>query len=246
MKERINKILRKFGAELHGLGYLQSLQKAEFRKDAFDIQKDLTRGSAVKNIIDIGANRGDVALQYRKMFPEAAIYAFEPFPDSFSILQNRFSGDKKMICHRLAVGEREASLPFYVNRNVDTNSLLKPKKMGLSSDHQVENQSVIEVPCIKLDDFCIQHNISQIDILKMDIQGGEYAALRGSETLLKEKRIKLLYMESYYLEQYEGQPLFHDISKLLHGFSYYLQDIYHPIYGRGSIAWSDVIFLPGG
>jgi len=61
---------------------------------------------------------------------------------------------------------------------------------------------------------------------------------------LKEKRIKLLYMESYYLEQYEGQPLFHDISKLLHGFSYYLQDIYHPIYGRGSIAWSDVIFLP--
>ena len=142
------------------------------------------------------------------------------------------------------MGEKKSILPFYVNKNVDTNSLLKSAKIGLSSDSQVANESVIEVPCIKLDDFCDENNITDIDILKMDIQGGEFSALRGAANLLKEKKIKLIYLETYYREQYVDQPLFHDISKLLHGYGYYLQDIYHPIYGKGSIAWSDVIFLP--
>jgi FkbM family methyltransferase len=244
MKEILNKILRKFGAEVHGLGYLQSMQKTEFKSDAFSLQKEILHDKKIKTIFDAGANRGDVVAYYKDAFPEATIYAFEPFPDSFQILADRFSADKKVNCIQLAVTDKEGFLPFYVNNNVDTNSLLKSAKMGLSSDRQVENRSVINVMGTKLDEFCKQHDILEIDILKMDVQGGEFAVLKGAEDLLQGKRIKLLYLETYYLEQYENQPLFHDISKLLHGFGYYLQDIYHPIYGKGSIAWSDVIFLP--
>ena len=244
MKEKLNSILRKFGAEIHGTGYLQSLQKTEFKKDSFSVQQELLQGQKIETIFDLGANRGDIVSRYRTEFPHATIYAFEPFPGSFDQLKQRFNPDKKVFCNQVAVGENKATLPFYVNKNVDTNSLLKPAKIGLSSDTGVANESVIEVPCIKLDDFCEEQNISRIDILKMDIQGGEFSALRGAGKLLSNKSIKLIYLEVYYREQYVNQPLFHDISKLLHEFGYYLQDIYHPIYGKGSMAWSDVIFLP--
>jgi len=244
MKETLNRILRKFGAEIHGTGYLQSLQKAEFRKDSFTVQRELCQGQNISTIFDLGANRGDISARYRNEFPKAAIYAFEPFPGSFDQLKQRFAGDQLMFSYQMAVGENKSILPFYVNKNVDTNSLLKSAEIGLSSDSSVANVSVIEVPCIRLDDFCLENNVAGIDILKMDIQGGEFGALRGAENLLKEKKIKLIYLETYYREQYVDQPLFHDISKLLHGYGYYLQDIYHPIYGKGSMAWSDVIFLP--
>ena len=43
--------------------------------------------------------------------------------------------------------------------------------------------------------FVLGTILADIDILKMDIQGGEFSALRGAENLLKEKRIKLIYLE---------------------------------------------------
>jgi FkbM family methyltransferase len=241
MKNRINNILRKFGAEIHGTGYLQALAKGEFKKDAFAMQQEIA-GAQVQIVFDIGANRGDVAEYYQAIFPQATVFAFEPFPESFNILKERFSNNNRVKCFQYAVAADATPKTFYVNKNVDTNSLLKPKATGLSSDVQVSNQSIIEVPCVTLDEFCAEKNINSIDILKMDIQGGEFDALKGAAGLLERQSIGLIYSETYFVEQYESQPLFHDISKLLFGYRYALQDIYNPIYGKGSIAWADVIF----
>lgn len=242
MKHTLNRILRKFGAEIHGTGYLQALAKGEFKRDVFAVKKSLL-GNSVNVIFDVGANRGDVAQTYNSIFPDAAIYAFEPFPESFNTLQQRFGKNKRVSCYQKAVAENNESKVFYVNKNVDTNSLLKPQNTGLSSDKQVENLSRIEVETITLDDFCGAHKIDTIDILKMDIQGGEFNALRGAQSLLKDRRVSLVYSEAYFIEQYEQQPLFHDISKLLFQYGYVLQDIYNPIYGKGNIAWADVVFV---
>jgi len=221
---------------------MQSLLKGSFKDDAFLKQQDLF-GKNVSVIFDIGANRGDVVAKYLEMFPHAIIYAFEPFPGSFEILEQRFKGNDSVHCFKLAIAEEEGTKTFYVNRNVDTNSLLKPKLSGLSSDKQVENLSVVTVSSTTLDKFCNENKINQIDILKMDIQGGELAALKGASGLLLHKQVQNIYSEVYFMEQYESQPLFHDISKFLYGFDFSLQDIYSPIYGKGRLAWGDVIFI---
>jgi FkbM family methyltransferase len=243
MKSIVNKYLRKINLELHGTGYLQSLAKGEFKKDAFEVQKSLLSNKPVKTIFDVGANRGDVYIRYRNLFPEADVYAFEPFPESYNILTKRHGNDPRLHLHTVAVAEKAEQKDFFVNFSPDTNSLLKPQKTGLRSDEQVDNKGVIKVETITLDSFCEQHKINQIDILKMDIQGGEYAALQGCKKLLSEGRIRLIYSEVYFIEQYEQQPLLHDISKLLHTYGYYPQDIYSPIYGKECIAWADVIFV---
>jgi FkbM family methyltransferase len=240
MKNFINRYLKKLGLELHGTGYLQSLAKGDFKNDAFAIQKKII-GSRVQPVVfDIGANRGDTVEKYLGDLNNAKIYAFEPFPETFESLKHRFSENQAVLCFPFAVSNSEEPKVFYVNKNIDTNSLLKPKKSGLSSDKEVANKSEITVQTITLDKFCADHKIEHIDILKMDIQGGELQALQGAVNLLQKNKIGLIYSETFFINQYELQPLFHDLSKFLQPFGYYLQDIYSPVYGKGSLAWADV------
>jgi FkbM family methyltransferase len=242
-KSLINKYCRKFGFEIHGTGFMQSIQKTSFKEDAFLKQQKIINGS-VNVIFDIGANRGEVCLLYQATFPEAVIYAFEPFPESYNILIAGFKDNKNIIPYQKAIGDKPCKKTFFVNYNADTNSLLEPQKTGLSSDKQVENKNEIEVEVWTIDDFCYKNGIKKIDILKLDIQGGELAALKGAEKMLKEKSVKLIYTEAYFVQQYVDQPLLYDIANYLKQFDYHIQDIYSPIYGKGSLAWCDAIFLP--
>lgn len=77
----------------------------------------------------------------------------------------------------------------------------------------------------------------------MDIQGNELKALRGAEGLLKAGKISVIYLETYFIQQYENQPLFLEIANFLQGYNYRVQDFYNPYYGKGSIAWCDVVFI---
>lgn len=242
-KNHLNGIFRKFGFEVHGNGYMQSIRKAEFKEDAFGVQARLMQGS-VGTIFDVGANNGDTVLAYASLFPEAEIYAFEPFPDTYKGMVENIGNKAKLHPFEKAVSDQVGTSVFHVNNSVDTNSLLASKEMGLNSDRQVQNKGVIEVGTITIDNFCSEHKIRQIDILKLDIQGGELAALKGAESLLKQKKIRLIYSETYFRQQYVDQPLMYDIANYVNQFGYNLQDLYNPIYGNGSIAWCDVIFLP--
>lgn len=243
-KAFINNITRKLGFEVHGNGFIQSLKKSSFKDDAFGKQLEIL-GNNARVIFDVGANIGDISLQYAGLFPHAAVYAFEPFPKTYNILQHRVKEMQTIQIMQKAIGEIASNKQFYVNHNAGTNSLLQSKKMGLNSDSQVANKTFINVDVITIDSFCEQHKIRSIDILKMDIQGGELAALKGAANLLSEKKIRMIYTETYFREQYIDQPLFHEMAAWLQQYGYYIQDLYNPIYGNGSLAWCDVIFLPG-
>lgn len=244
MKNLINKFLKPFNAEIHGKGYLQALAKGEFKKDEFIFQKDYFNNKKVEIIFDIGANRGDTISKYLDLFPNAIIHAFEPFPETFKILRKRFDGNKRVIFNEIGISNHCEISEMYVNKNVDTNSHYRPIKTGLSSDKNATNISKIKIKNTTIDEYCSKNNISKINILKMDIQGGELNALIGGKELLSCQNAELIFTESYFIQQYQDQPLFFAIGAFLFSHNYNLQDIYSPIYGKGSIAWCDSIFLP--
>ncbi len=88
-KNSINKICRKFGFEIHGPGYIRSLNKASFKEDTFESQKNILGGKC-QVIFDIGANIGDVTLKYLDLFPSASIYALNLFPKVFQFFNRDF------------------------------------------------------------------------------------------------------------------------------------------------------------
>ena len=191
-KENINKFLSRFGFEVHGNGYIQSLKKTSFKEDAFEVQYKILSGEA-RFIFDVGANRGDTAIKYSTLFDQAKVYAFEPFPETYEKLLNNIKNYEKIVPGQFAIADKKGQAVLFSNFNEDTNSLLPSDKIGLSSDQQVKNKSSITVQTQTIDNFCLDKNIQQIDILKMDIQGSELAALKGSVDLLEKNKIKLIY-----------------------------------------------------
>lgn len=242
-KKFINKICAKFGVEVNGISYMQSLRKKAVEPDVWQIQKDLVNGKA-KVIFDLGANDGGITRQYASYFPGAQIYSFEPFPAMFSQLEQNTAALSQVHRYQKAVSGEIGKHVFYVNEGVDTNSLLAPQETGLRSDEQVKNKTSIEVDTITIDEVCRKEGIEFIDILKMDIQGGELDALKGCVNMLSQRKVGVIYTESYFIPQYVNQPLFSDIMNFLLKYDYQTQDIYNLYYGNGCLAWCDAIFLP--
>lgn len=242
LKNTINNFLRKFNVEMHGLGYLQSLAKGDFKNDEMNLFKNQFKNDEIV-IYDVGANRGFMIKNFIDNFSNASIHAFEPYKPLYMYLKNEFEKNKNVVINGLGISDRESELIFNVNNSVDTSSFLASKKTGLNSDAQVQTQHKITIPVTTIDNYAQKFLHERIHILKLDIQGSELNALKGAVALLKEKKIDIIFSETYFVQQYEGQPLLHEIITFLHSFGYIVQDIYHPIYGKGKLAWCDTLFV---
>ncbi len=241
MKKLINKILGPFNLELHGKGYLKSLSKGDYDVSEFEFQKKFFDRSDVRIIFDVGANHGGITDQYLMDFPNAVIHLFEPTTKCFDFLKNKFIDHSRVIINKIALTNTIGTAEFYVNNNIDTSSMLQSQKLGLNSDKNVNLQYVEVVDTLTIDEYCRLNDIGHIDILKLDIQGGELNALQGAQSSIS--KIKLIYTETYFQQQYLQQPLFYEIGVLLNDSGFVLQDLYSKIYGHDSLVWCDAIFI---
>ena len=80
LKNKINKVLTKFGVELHGISYLQSLAKGDFKNDEIEFLTKLYGNKEIL-IYDVGANKGIMIEKFNNHFPKSHIHAFEPYEE---------------------------------------------------------------------------------------------------------------------------------------------------------------------
>lgn len=143
-------------------------------------------------IFDVGANVGLYSLLAASVNPTAKIYAFEPTASIQAEFETnlRLNQIQTVQIESFAVGATSAS--GFLHRSE-----------GPTGDNEGTNyvtagklrESDTEVHMISLDDFCQQRGIETIDLLKMDIEGGEYDALVGAKGLLARKAIHCLFIE---------------------------------------------------
>jgi FkbM family methyltransferase len=147
--------------------------------------------------------------------------------------------------HRAAVTDSAGTRRFYVNAGDQTNSLLRlnPAQSGWAGSPSAAGyDSAIDVPAITLDEFCAAESIDRIDILKLDIQGGEGMALEGASRLLARHAIGLIYLEVLFAPLYEGQAYFCDVTRILNGHGYRVAALYSVAGGERGLGWGDAIF----
>ncbi|MBI3589614.1 MAG: FkbM family methyltransferase [Candidatus Liptonbacteria bacterium] len=133
----------------------------------------------IHTVFDVGAATGEYALHFLSAFPNAIIYCFEPFPDSFAQLVKRtapYARRVRLFPHGLH--NHEGQLAFYVSPNPDGSSFLD-KKIGF------KKKMIVQIRC--LDDVVREQRISSIDFLKIDVEGTEYEVLTGGSQAIKEK-----------------------------------------------------------
>ena len=66
----------------------------------------------------------------------------------------------------------------------------------IDDDARFLNARASQVFRLRLADYCKRAGVTEIDFMKMDIEGHELAALRGLQPLLRERRVKSLYVET--------------------------------------------------
>jgi len=197
-------------------------------------------------LLDIGA-AGDIQPRWKKISSLINYIGFEPDKRSYEQLlqQKNFCSKFKII--NSAVWEFEGDLSINFCKKPMVSSHFYPNFDFLnrfSDSTRFEVISKVSVPAKKLDD----HNITEIDFAKLDIQGGELAALKGGTSLLKD--CLGLEVEVSFISQYTGQPLFGEVSNFLSLNEFEFIDFVHlnrwerkSFNDFGQLVWGDALFL---
>jgi FkbM family methyltransferase len=214
--------------------------------DAFADQARLLERVAVRRIFDVGAYHGETALRYRRLFPGAEIHCFEPVPGSFSRLEQVLAGMPLMIANKLAVSDSRQPIELHINRFLATSSRLHPTQ-GAADIVGTGLLDVVDThfaESITIDEYCLDRRIGRIDVLKLDVQGGELAALRGAKRMLESGNVSLVYTEVLVNRLYEAQPGVGDLLSVLEGHDYRLYGLYNLVYGTDSALYQmDAIMM---
>jgi FkbM family methyltransferase len=175
-------------------------------------------------IFDVGANKGQSIIRYKKLFKSPIIHSFEPNIDVINVLKKKYYNDKNLFLNSLAVGEKKGNLEFNVNsisghssfkKLVANTTWIKKRSESINIDSKKYTAKKINAKIVTLDDYASENNILNIDILKIDTQGFEDKVLAGAQKLLEKNRIKLIQLELIFSEIYENVLQIYDVEKTL-------------------------------
>jgi FkbM family methyltransferase len=211
-----------------------------------DLNKPWLTNYGINTVLDIGANVGDFAKLAREVFPQAAIYSFEPLPDCFAQLKSSLPGDTNFFPIETGVGRQDATLDFYRSFHSPSSSFLKMEEFHKEAFPETSNgqdSKPIKINVRTLDGILAGKDLRENVLFKLDVQGFELQAIAGATETLA--RSKLVIIEMSFAQLYEGQPLFHDVYESMygHGFRFRgsLAQMLHP--ETGEIVQTDAIFV---
>jgi FkbM family methyltransferase len=216
----------------------------------------LTGADVRVKIVDIGANPlTDGIPPYEKLLRagDADVIGFEPNPAGLAKLNEIKGPTETYLPFAIGDGGRH-TLSFC--QAAGMTSLLKPNLEVLELFHGFPEWGKVigteEVDTRRLDDI---PETAGIDMVKIDIQGGELMALSHAKKRLKTTLV--IQTEVEFLPMYEGQPLFSEVDIFLRKQGFMLHRFYpevsrvmrpllvnNNIYaGLSQLFWADAIFI---
>ncbi|PIS16351.1 MAG: FkbM family methyltransferase, partial [Candidatus Portnoybacteria bacterium CG09_land_8_20_14_0_10_44_13] len=131
-----------------------------------------------KHVVIGGAYFGDHAIIVAKKLVQSdgICHAFEPNKKQFAMLQRnaRNNGLDNIIFNCIGLWENDKTTLRLINESDDAKSSSSVIVQGSS---QLDDNTF---QTISLDSYGIQHNIDKIDLIMLDIEGGELSALKGA------------------------------------------------------------------
>jgi FkbM family methyltransferase len=129
------------------------------------------RPEEVKTVLDIGANVGATALYFSQIFPNARIYAFEPAPDNFKVLERNIANSPRIRSFNFALGAKDATLELFASDN--------PINFGGYSLHAAGSDTSrrIRTPVRNVASVLAELSLEKIDVVKIDTEGAEWDIL---------------------------------------------------------------------
>jgi FkbM family methyltransferase len=143
--------------------------------------------------IDIGANHGEFTVAAALLTPNGQTIAFEPVPKNIARLRINVQSNHLSNVQIMSMGlsDQEGTFPIYDQEtpyddgttNEGLTSLFAAGKRSISS---------ASITTRRLDDVWSSLGLNRVDMIKLDIEGAEWQALRGGQRLLERYKPILL------------------------------------------------------
>lgn len=183
-----------------------SMFLGEFEKDVQEAITHLCRPGMT--VIDIGANIGANTMRLAKaVFPGGRVIAFEPTQYAFDRLSRNVSLNPGLNVTPVFCALAESEQPPQTVNFRASWPMFGPRRDGETT-----------VGFQTLDGWCRKNGVDHVDMIKMDVDGNEYAILRGAEDVLSRSHPSfIMEVVGPHLDDEERNPL-----RLLerHGYSF--------------------------
>ena len=196
------------------------------RVTPFDVLRPLVElagpRDAPKTVVDGGFHRGGFTRQVLQAWPASRVVGFEPDPEICRAGAPFAAAHETVDLRECALGAEPGRAAFHRGEMAATNSLLPRPDAGgrpyFPARARLTDRA--EVSVVALDDVLAETGIDRLDLLKLDLQGGELAALQGARRALEAERIGVVLCEVVFVEKYRDQPLFWEICACLAAWAY--------------------------
>lgn len=145
-------------------------------------------------IFDVGANEGNyVEMLLLELGGRAAqIHCFEPSAAAFEVLEERLASVPTVILNHCGLGRSAGTFKLYSDRSGSTLASLTQRDLShLGLDFTVAEDVSIQT----LDAYCSHQAVTRVDLLKVDVEGHELDVFKGSSSMLRENRVRLVQFE---------------------------------------------------
>lgn len=211
----------------------------------FELSDKYIDPHSVKTIYDIGSGDCKEAVEMSEHFTNAHIYAFEANPACIYDCSKRAVNNDRITLMPICINNYTGLVKFHPINQEKTETTWEdgnPKASSIfvsNGTYKLEKyvQDELEIPCMCMTDVCRTFKIPYPDIVWMDLQGAELAAIQGFRYIVTVASI--IHSEVWGKETYTGQSLFPEMKEHLESLGF---SCFHPPLPENWV-WADADFI---
>lgn len=194
----------------------------------------------ISTVFDVGANVGNLSLQFLRWFPKATVHGFEPATEMFAQMNERIQTAgfaDRFRAHQIGFYDQKTQADLHLASQHGANSLMEMGDAYRAANPHLTSDATEAIELVRMDDFVRESGITHADLVKIDVEGVENEVLLGGRDTFK-NMVDVVILEISFVRHDRDEGNHVQLFQTMHDFGFapsYLFDIEQG--GSGGSPW---------